>query len=193
AQRRVAARCLARKQRPRVRLVDDADAGGALAIGRIERASREEADPHQTEVVLADDAQVRDRPLWQRQNRTSADAVRRARVEARERQANRDRGIGDARLRTQPLDHLRKELSLLRVRRVSAVWDADKRARGAFRLESWMRPLELQEAHEQQAASDEKDDRQCDFGDDEGRAEAAAALAGGSAPAVLQRVDDVRA
>src|SRR6185369_6819928 len=75
AQQRMAERRLAGKEPSRERLVDDADPGSAFAIVRRESAARGQRDAHQTEVAVADDPEVGNRPLWQRKNRTAANAV----------------------------------------------------------------------------------------------------------------------
>src|SRR5678815_5227890 len=99
----MAERRLAGEEPSRERLVDDADPGSAFAIVRRESAARGQRDAHQTEVAVADDPEVGNRPLWQRKNRTAANAVWRTRVEAGERQSDGDRRVCDARLRAQVL------------------------------------------------------------------------------------------
>jgi hypothetical protein len=115
---------------PRERLVDDDDIGRALAVLRPERSPFGEGDPHQAEVVLADDLEAGQRPLRQREDVAAADAVGRSRV-AGQRQADRGRGIGDRRVRAQPFDDLVEELCLLGVGLVACQRHADERRRRA--------------------------------------------------------------
>ncbi len=110
----LADRRLAGEDVPGERLVDDDDVGRALAVLGPERPSFGEADPHQPEVVLADDLETGERPLRQRQDVPAADAVRRPRV-ARQRQADRGGGVADRGIGAQPFDDLVEELRLLRV------------------------------------------------------------------------------
>ena len=142
AQHHLAEGGLARKQPRRQRLVDDANARSALAVAGGERPTCDQRDPHQREVVRADDAEIGERALRQWQNRPALDAVGRARIEAGQRQANRRRRIGHPGLRAQTFDHLVEELRLLRGSRVSRRSARRRTPRPHLRIEAGRRPLE---------------------------------------------------
>ena len=174
AQQHLPERRLAREQPLRQRLVDDADARRAVAIAGGEGAARRRArfasagsSPRSTIPRFAS-------------GRCGSGRIGRPLTLYGDRGLNPDSGSPIAAaasvtpaLRAQLLDHLREELGLLRRRRISGCRHADERGRRALRFESGRRPLQLQEAHHQQAAADEQHDRQRDLGDDQRRAEAA--------------------
>ena len=191
AHQRFADRRFAGKDVARERLVDDDDVGSVGTIFGAERPSLREANAHQAEVVFADDLESGQRPLGQRQNGPSADAVRRAGV-ARERQSDRCGRVGDPGGRAQPLDHAVEELGLLRVGRIARQRHTDERGGRAARIEPGGRPLQVQKAHEQQRRADQQHDRQRHFADDQGCAKPSAALARRSTRAVLEDIDQAR-
>ena len=176
AQHHLAERVLAGEEAGGQRLIDDADAGRALAVVLGERAAGNEGDAQQGEIVLADDREVRERALGQRQDRPSFDAVGKSRVESRQRQPDRHRRVLDHRQRPQPLDDVLEELRLLRRRGVAAGRHADEGRRDASWLEPGRRPLQREKTHQQQAGPDEQHDRERDLAHDQRAAERAAAL-----------------